>query len=173
MANSEKRNSNEGMEGVGDHERPGQAWVGARQENSQVPPRGGGYQDNCNTLEFALGETAKKSRAVDIHVEMTIEDLRAMQLTPKLRELACEVGIDTFLTVWSIMGAGDNPSELRVYWPKWSSCLRYQRDKILKRMVVDGADNDEIISTMRMTFCEEVADGTLLEYIRQARRTCE
>lgn len=112
--------------------------VGGRHGPSPLGQWGGGYPDNCTPPGFAV--TAAPAGGA-----LREAELADIDLPPIWRAVAAEVGADTFLRVWQTLA---NPAVVdsahRVYVPRFSTYLIYQRNKYIVALACEGKSSAEI-----------------------------
>ncbi|WP_422452472.1 hypothetical protein [Endozoicomonas sp. ALC066] len=107
--------------------------VGARQENTPFPQRGGGYLNICTDSEVCHLQNSA----------MPLSELSAMGVSFTWQKVAAAIGIEAFLKLWQILdqshdqGAELN-SSIRVTVPRYERFLRYQRNQVIKFLVNQG-----------------------------------
>lgn len=132
--------------------------VGARQAPRPTPPGGGGYQDVCTVFEFQKKPpTAEKKSTRDPR----LDELRHMGLPRVWLQAAEAVGVDAFLKIWRIIDADPsswhNDTSLRVRLRPYKSYLRYQRNRFIEALTVQGVKADEIKRRLRQQLGEDVS----------------
>jgi hypothetical protein len=157
MANgNQKRNSDNGI-APGNSEAYG---VGGRQVPGGAPPQGGGYQNiynkNPNPLE------GQKKIAQNFQLNALIE----MGLSQPWVSIAERVGIDNFLLMWESL----DKIGLRVWIPRYSIFLRYQRNKFIESLVDSGVDTKTILQRVRKETHEQISLRQVVRLVSQIKK---
>jgi hypothetical protein len=115
--------------------------VGGRQPGLRLAPRGGGYQDICTASGPAFGSPPPGAAADDPR----IAELRRVGLPRIWITAAQAIGYDAFMVLWRVlMSAGHVDDRCRVVVPNYARYVRYQRNQLIRQLVADGFDVDEI-----------------------------
>lgn len=122
--------------------------VGARQCESFHLPGGGGYLDECTPSE--LWQEAK------------FRELFDMGLPAVWLEIAHDLGYDAFMRLWRRLDAAaemrsDAESMIEVQLRRYSSFLRFQRNRFIETLVDMGVSHREIRERVRRDIGEELS----------------
>lgn len=158
MAEHEKRNSAHGRR----HERPSPQGVGGRHSPPPHPRGGGGYLDICNEKKRAVSETQ-------------LDELRALGLQHAWLHVAALIGVDHFVTMWRVLCQEvDFRGEMqRVYVPRFSTYLRFQRNRVIMALSSEGKDALTIRAELKATMGEDVSKAHIDRIIKQQKKATD
>lgn len=156
MPEHEKRNSTRGMK----PQRAAPHGVGGRQAASAHRKGGGGYLDIC---------TEKKRDFRDSQ----LDELRALGLQRAWLHVAALIGVEHFVTMWRVLCQevdfrGDMQ---RVYVPRFSTYLRFQRNRVIMALSSEGKDARTIRTELKSATGEDVSESHIDRIIKQQKRT--
>lgn len=122
--------------------------VGARHRHEPGPQGGGGYLDECTPSE--LWQEAK------------FRELFDMGLPAVWLEIAHDLGYDAFMRLWRRLDAAaemrsDAESMIEVQLRRYSSFLRFQRNRFIETLVDMGVSHREIRERVRRDIGEELS----------------
>lgn len=155
MAENEKRNSTQGAK----PERASPPGVGGRHSSPPTCRAGGGYQDICNEKKCAVSDSQ-------------LEELRALGLQRAWLHVAALIGVEHFVTMWRVLCQevdfrGDMQ---RVYVPRFSTYLRFQRNRVIMALSGEGRTPHDIRVELKSSTGEDVSEAHIDRIIRQQRR---
>lgn len=130
--------------------------VGGRQGRGATPAVGGGYLETCTVLKFsARPPEAKKNR------DPRMDELERMGLPRVWLDVAEEIGIDPFLSMWRILDADPSMRHkegfLQINLKLYRSYLRYQRNRYIEALAARGYKPIEIQRELSRQLCESVS----------------
>lgn len=126
--------------------------VGGRQECLRLAPRGGGYPDICMPTDAALSAPA---RAADPR----LAELRRVGLPRIWISVAQAIGFDAFVAMWRVLMQGGHIDErCRVVVPNYSKYLRFQRNQLVRQLILDGYGVQEIQAQLLQTTGETLSE---------------
>lgn len=144
---------------LGDH---GQG-VGARHAPSPPSPTGGGYLDVCTAVDFQKkARGAEKSGAGAANdADPRLDELRRMGLQRVWINVAAAIGVDAFLAAWRVLDADPstqhNDTSLRISLRVYRSYLRFQRNRYIEALAVEGVQPPEIRRRLERQLREQVS----------------
>ncbi len=130
--------------------------VGGRRPPAIAAPGGGGYLGSRTT-----SNVVESIALFDRDPRMT--ELRAMGLPSVWLRVAETIGVDAFLATWFILDAEPSfqeqaPGEpIRIALRRFSSWLRFQRNRYIEALAAAGANPREIQERLQKELCEKVS----------------
>lgn len=128
--------------------------VGGRQASPRQSRRGGGYQNKCTVLNFSPDAEQKKR-------DPRLDELREMGLRRVWLDVAEAIGMDNMLKLWRIIDASEtrlgDDGEIRVPLRRYSSYLRYQRNRYIEELFKVGLKPKEIREKLNKQLCEKIS----------------
>ncbi|MCR8922697.1 hypothetical protein NO559_07940 [Dasania sp. GY-MA-18] len=105
--------------------------VGGRHRNTPPPNAKGVCPDNYTRFETSLSEN------------QLLDELKRTQLSRRLIELAEDVGVKQLLTVWQALDCTEDEENGRIHvnFPRYSFILRFQRNQVIRTLVLEGKSN--------------------------------
>ena len=130
--------------------------VGARQEDAPPPAGGGGYLETCRVLNFSARPPAQKNGG-----DPRLNELEQMGLQAVWLNVAAEIGVDAFLTMWRVVD-GDPASHnkegfIQISLKNYRSYLRYQRNRYIESLAAQGLKPLDIRRYVARHFRESVS----------------
>ncbi len=99
-----------------------------------------------------------------------LDELREIGLPRWLIDLAGELGVDAALAVWRRLSeAARDRGDNRVHVPAWSTYLRYQRNRFIHALALEGHRPEEIQLRVRRVLCEEISIPHIKRIAKSAR----
>lgn len=136
--------------------------VGGRQGDPATRSRGGGYLDNCTPSNF--GQGAEKNR------DPRLDELEIMGLQRIWIAIAEEIGVDNFMRMWRILDSdtGSHADDGRLLIPirRFSTYLRYQRNRYIEALVGMGLSPRQIREHLQRQLCEKLSIRNILRIIK-------
>jgi len=135
--------------------------VGARHEKTPAPNLGGGYQNNCNTSELPVRGGWRDPRIFELE-EMGLSDLWL--------SIADEIGVDAFYRMWRILDSNNDAGAVtnkKLLVPRFTTFVRYQRDKLIKYLAKQGHSKKEIQQILKRQFSIEISGRSLCRIISE------
>lgn len=130
--------------------------VGARQEDTAIPPGGGGYQETCTVLKFSARPPAQKNGGDPRLIELEQMGLQGVWLN-----VAEEIGVDAFLRMWRTLDADPSSHNkegfLQLRLKNYRSYLRYQRNRYIESLAAQGLGPIDIRLHLARNFRESVS----------------
>lgn len=112
--------------------------VGGRQRPLRLPAGGGGYQNVHTPTGAAVG--ARRAAA-----DPRLAELRRVGLPRIWITIANAIGFDAFMAQWQIlMQHGHVDDRNRIVVPNLQRYMRFQRNQLIRQLVLDGLCLDEI-----------------------------
>lgn len=130
--------------------------VGARQEDAHPPAGGGGYQETCRVLNFSARPPAPKNGG-----DPRLSELEQMGLQAVWLNVAAEIGVDAFLSMWRVIDADpashNKEGFLQLGLKNYRSYLRFQRNRYIESLAAQGLKPLDIRLHLARHFRESVS----------------
>lgn len=158
MTDYEKRNPTQATK----PQRASQPGVGGRHSSPPTCRVGGGYPDIC----------AKKKREVK---DSQIEELRAIGLPRVWLNIADSIGAEHFVTMWRVLcqQVDFDGDAQRVYVPRFSTYLRYQRNRVILALCSEGKDVRTIQTELKSATGWSVTKSYIYRIIKQHKKVTD
>ena len=152
MTDTVKRNLNEGMTDLS-------GGVGVRHRQSGIPAAWGGYLNICTTDRF--------SKKNDPLTDIRLTDLTEIGLATHWLDIAKTIGIDNFLAMWAILSNCDTVQDEKhyAYVPRYSTWLRYQRNRVIISLHTEGMEIPDIKTKIRIDLNETISTAHIQRII--------
>lgn len=123
--------------------------VGGRQQGSDPPTGGGGYQKKCAILEFSK-------------TDPRIQELRDLGLQQTWLDVVDIIGFDAFLAMWRRLDAdpslhAENGGRIEFSIRTYRSYLRYQRNRYIRSLRECGHSVIEIQALVKQQLAEQIS----------------
>jgi len=127
-----------------------------------MPAGGGGYLDNCKKIENRdLGK-----------IDPRLQELKSMRIPSVWLRVAEVNGVDYFLSTWSILSADSSVADNndRVYVPRISSYIRFQRNRLISTLDDAGHCADHIRGELLVKSGIDMAVVEIKRIIKKQRK---
>lgn len=121
--------------------------VGARHKESKISSGVVGYLDICND-----SDVLEKN-----FFDPRVGEIRKIGLSACWVEIAEEIEFEAFLKVWQKLDAASSIDERGLYVPKFSSWLRYQRNRVIISLRDAGMSYPDIKRRIKAELSEDVS----------------
>lgn len=125
--------------------------VGARQEETSTHQEGGEYPDICTDHKSPMREGCSG-------VDPRIREIEQMGVSRIWLDVAKAIGVDEFLKMWEILDTrGATGPRERFYIPRFSTYLRFQRNRYIESLAADGVPVASIRRKVNIELCEQLS----------------
>ena len=136
---------------------------GGRQAPSPSPAKGGGYQNNCTVLNFALAGGEKRDPRLD--------ELQKMGLQRNWVDIGEKIGVDNVLIVWRMLDSDEanhaDDGRLLIPIRRYRTYIRYQRNRYIESLVEMGLSPREIKEKIERQLCEKISVRNILRIAKR------
>ena len=142
--------------------------MGGRRPPGTPAPGGGGYLSSRTAPNLRIAAAADRDARLD--------ELRELGLTAIWIEVAESIGYDAFMRLWQILDREFDRTDpapgvfIRVQLRRYSSYLRFQRNRYIESLADAGLSTNEIHRRLRADLCETVTPGHIGRIARRVRR---
>ena len=137
--------------------------VGGRQTPSPSSTRGGGYQNNCTVLNFALAGGEKRDPRLD--------ELQKMGLQRIWIDIAEKIGVDNLLVAWRMLDSDEtnhaDDGRLLIPIRRYRTYIRYQRNRYIESLVEMRLSPREIKEKIERQLCEKISVRNILRITKR------